>query len=267
MGNIILCLVLSISFTASAETILKTYRDPNGLEQVVKIRTEAVAWVAQNIQGEIPAEKKLGIDYYISQFYNRLLTIDAKRPLYDEIYASMKPGAVSFAPYFVKIGLKIVILENHASVTDFPEYAHWRGRTVEDVFGYQGDLRLMDDIDGEATRNTCLLKVHRVGLYPKGSVNTFFHEFAHLLHMTTLTKEEFFALEKLYLAAKARKLFLDSYAAQSVHEYFAQGVEAYVSETKTSWDQTNPYGRSSRADLKRIDIDLHEFIFKLIEVY
>lgn len=252
-----------------AETISKSYIGPSGSEESVKIRTEAVLWVEQNVQGLhlLSEQKLLGIHYYISQFFDRLQTIDAKRAQYDELYQTMKPGDVSYSPFFVKQGLKIAILDDHQSITDFPEYSHWRGLTVQDVFGYQGDLRSMDTIDGEATRNTCLLRENRVGSFPKGSANTFYHEFGHFLHMTTLAVEEFKTVERLYLAAKKRNQFIDSYAAQSVHEYIAQGIEAYVAETKTARDQIGRFTRTGRADLKRIDVDLHDFIATLIESY
>lgn len=211
--------------------------------------------------------KKHGLYFIVSNFFDRINNMDAMSPVYDEIYASMKPTDVSYSPYFVKEGIKIMIMSRDDHVTDLPEYAHWRGKTVEEVFGYKGDYRLMDDIDGEATRNTCLLRSSRVGNFPRGSANTFYHEFGHFIHMSTLNKEEFYTVEKLYLAALNRQHFMDSYAAQSVHEYFAQGLEAYLSETKTKADRLGEFTKTDRADLLKIDPDLSAFIEKLIEKY
>lgn len=250
-----------------AADFLKKFLGPSGNIEEISLHSEAISWADSNVQGMnlLSEEKKAGIYYIVSLFYDRIKTIDSKRSLYDELYEKMKPGDVSYSPYFVKEGIKIVILRPDQHVTDFPEYSHWKGKTVEEVFGYEGDHRLMDHIEGEATRNTCLLKEHRVGRYPKGSSNTFYHEFGHFLHMTTFTADEFLTLEKLYLHARANDLFLDDYAAQSVHEYFAQGLEAYVAETKTKADRTFKYTKSGREDLKRKDYDLYEFIDRLIE--
>lgn len=269
MKTIIAVTLLTASLSAFAETVLKDYVTPSGKSAQVKIRTEAQDWVSANVQGVplLSEEKLLGLHYIVSVFYNRISTLDEKRAQYDEIYAGMRPGDVSYSPYFVKEGLKIAILGDQDRVTDFPEYAHWRGKTVEEVFGYPGDHRLMDDIDGEATRNTCLLKLHRVGKYPIGASNTFYHEFGHFIHMSTLDRAQFFQAEKLYLAAKARNKFIDNYAAQSVHEYFAQGLEAYLAETKTAKDRLGAYTKTDRKDLQRIDPQLHDLIASLIESY
>lgn len=260
-------LSLLLSFSTYGAPFYKKYVSPSGSIEEVKLLTEAMDWTKKNVKGLelLPEEKKDGIYYIISLFFDRVNTLDSKRSQYDALYEGMRPGDISYSPYFVKEGIQIVILDSNQRVTDFPEYAHWKGKTVEEVFGYRGDHRLMDNIEGEATRNTCLLKKHRVGQYPKGSSNTFYHEFGHFLHMTTLTVDEFITLEKLYLHAKANELFLDDYAAQSVHEYFAQGLEAYIAETKTKSDRMFKYRKSDREDLRRLDPDLLEFIDRLIE--
>lgn len=262
-------LLLLLSVVASAEVITVDYTSPSGKAAQIRLRTEAMDWVNEHVEGlqNLPEQKTTGLYYIVSTLFERIHKLDELRPVYDEIYAQMKPGDTSYSPYFVKEGIKIKIMSRQDHLTDLPEYAHWRGKTVEEVFGYKGDHRLMDDIDGEATRNTCLLKDFRVGKYPVGASNTFYHEFGHFIHMTTLKKDEFFVVEKLYLAAKAKNVFLDSYAAMSVHEYFAQGLEAYLAETKTPMDQMGAYTKSGRADLMRLDPDLGTFIATLIENY
>lgn len=262
-------ITLFMTFTIWAHTFERPYITPTGKQASVKLRSDAVEWVKLNVQGIdlLSPQKKVGLQYITSLFMERLKSIDEKRPIYDELYRVMKPGDVSYSPYFIKEGIKIAIMGANQKLTDYPEYAHWKGKTVEEVFGYPGDHRLMDDIGGEATRNTCFLKENRVGSYPIGSSNTYYHEFGHFLHMTTMTPEEFILVEKLFLNAKARNVFLDDYAAQSVHEYFAQGLEAYISETKTSADRRGRYTKSDRNDLMRLDIDLYQFIATLIETY
>lgn len=252
-----------------AQTIQQEYVNPNGDKSTIKLREEAINWASTNIQSLdlLTDQKKIGIHYIVSIFMDRLNTIDEKRPVYDELYEHMKPGDVSYSPFFVKEGIKLVIMDKTQKLTDFAEYAHWRGKTVEEVFGYAGDHRLMDDIEGEATRNTCIIKEHRIGKFPIGASNTFYHEFGHFIHMTTLTPEEFAKVEKLYLGAKKRNVFLDDYAAQSVHEYFAQGLEAFVAETKTARDRWGAYTKNDRNDLKRLDPELHDLIAGLIENY
>lgn len=262
-------LTVLLSFNTMASGFVKKFLGPSGNIEEINLQSEAISWAESNIQGMalLSEEKKTGIYYIVSIFLDRINTLALKRSLYDELYERMRPGDVSYSPYFVKEGIKIAILGPDQHVTDFPEYSHWKGKTVEDVFGYKGDHRLMDFIEGEATRNTCLLKEHRVGRYPKGSSNTFYHEFGHFLHMSTFSIDEFMTLEKLYLHARSNDMFLDDYAAQSVHEYFAQGLEAYVSETKTKFDRAHKYTKSDREDLKRIDHDLFEFIERLLELH
>lgn len=267
--KILATLVFSFSLSTWAGIVEVSYPTPEGNQNSLKLRSEGVNWAEANFDGleHLSEQKKLGVYYIVSRFLNRINRLDELRNSYDEIYASMTAESLSYAPYFVRQGIRVQILGPGEWITDFPEYAHWKGKTVEEVFGYPGDTRRMDEIDGEATRNTCFLSEHRVGQYPKGSTNTFYHEFAHFIHMSTLTKTEFFLLEKLYVRAKSRNLFLDSYAAMSVHEYFAQGVEAYLAETKTPLDKRSQFGGADREKLFKIDPDLYRFIEKMVETY
>ncbi|HXH74175.1 MAG TPA: hypothetical protein VNJ08_04375 [Bacteriovoracaceae bacterium] len=164
-------LTLLLTFQALASTIVTEFANPSGKVEELKLREEAIEWVKKNVQGMnlLSEKKKMGIHYITSLFYDRLTNIDSMRPVYDELYRHMNPGDVSYSPFFVKEGIKIVILDKNQNVVDYPEYAHWKGKTVEEVFGYRGDLRLMDTIGGEATRNTCFLKEDRVGHFPRGS--------------------------------------------------------------------------------------------------
>jgi hypothetical protein len=66
----------------------------------------------------------------------------------------------------------------------------------------------------------------------------------------------------LYANAKKKDLFLDDYAASRYTEYFAQGVEAYLSETKTD---TWKYWKHTKKELEAKDPGLAAFIKSLLK--
>lgn len=68
-------------------------------------------------------------------------------------------------------------------------------------------------------------------------------------------------IKSLYADAQKERRTLDFYADSNDLEYFAQGVEAYVSEAKLP-DQKTTYGHTRR-ELQQRDPALYEFIRKL----
>jgi hypothetical protein len=74
-------------------------------------------------------------------------------------------------------------------------------------------------------------------------------------------KDEIF---RLYFEATKGRRTLDYYADSSEEEYFAQGVEAYVSEEKLP-DQKITNGHT-RKELQQRDPALYNFIQKLAQV-
>lgn len=247
----------------------REYKSINGTNKKIKLRKMAIAWVHENVEGlqHLTEQQIIGLYYIVSKFFNRIQSLDKRRSFYDDLFLNMKRRRIQYHPYFFKDQIKIAVLGPTEQLTDFVEYAHWKGKTVEQVFGYPGDSRKIEEITGEGTRNTMILKASRFGSYPVGDLNTLYHEFGHFLHMTTLSEAEFLRLENLYISAKRKNNFLDYYAAQSVGEYFAQGLEAFLAETKSEHYKKYPTSRHEKADLFQRDPGLYAFIESLVESY
>ncbi len=122
----------------------------------------------------------------------------------------------------------------------------------------------MDEIPFEATRQTLIISKSHLSTCVTGGYNFFYHEFAHLLHLTSLREKEFLHIEKLYKAAGEENRYLDDYAAINSAEYFAQGFEAYFSVSKST-NETIEYYKHTRKDLKKKDPKLMAFIESLID--
>jgi len=90
--------------------------------------------------------------------------------------------------------------------------------------------------------------------------NVVSHEFAHQVHglVPADLRDE---IKSLFLKAKKQRLTLDFYADFNEFEYFATGVEAYVSEEKLA-DQKITYGHTRRELLDK-DPDLYRLIERL----
>ncbi len=121
------------------------------------------------------------------------------------------------------------------------------------------DLRLWDDVKGNGgfhatsgedwERDVKHLRFNVVA-----------HEFAHQIH-PFLSKKHREEIKWLFLKAKKERKTLDFYADFNEWEYFAVGVEAYVSEEKLA-DQKIGYGHT-RQELLEKDPDLYYFIESL----
>lgn len=121
------------------------------------------------------------------------------------------------------------------------------------------DGRLWDDVKGSGGSNACAgeewerdVKYFRF--------NVLAHEFAHQVH-GFLPKNLRSQITRLYTAAKKTRKTLDFYSDANENEYFAVGVEAYVSEYKLP-DQKITYGHT-RSELQKVDPDLYKFIASL----
>lgn len=92
------------------------------------------------------------------------------------------------------------------------------------------DLRLADDLGGQGGYHTSSEKLQQKKA-SYGGYNVAFHEFGHLIHwlMTDIQNDQ---LKQLFINAKKTNRILDWYSSQNVREYFAQGIEAYISEYK-----------------------------------
>lgn len=87
--------------------------------------------------------------------------------------------------------------------------------------------------------------------------NVVSHEFTHQVH-GLMPKPLVDEVKRLFQKAKDQRLTLDFYADFNEFEYFATGVEAYVSEEKLP-DQKVAYGHTRR-ELQAKDPDLYRFI-------
>ena len=118
------------------------------------------------------------------------------------------------------------------------------------------DLRLWDDIKGNGGfHSTSGADWEKNVKYLR--FNVVAHEFAHQVH-SFLSKKHREEIKWLFLKAKRERKTLDFYADFNEWEYFAVGVEAYVSPDKLA-DQKNEYGHT-RQELMENDPDLFYFI-------
>jgi tetratricopeptide (TPR) repeat protein len=118
------------------------------------------------------------------------------------------------------------------------------------------DLRLWDDIKGNGGfHSTSGADWEKDVKYLR--FNVVAHEFAHQVHLF-LSKKHREEIKWLFLKAKKERKTLDFYADFNEWEYFAVGVEAYVSPDKLA-DQKIGYGHT-RNELLENDPDLYYFI-------
>jgi tetratricopeptide (TPR) repeat protein len=167
------------------------------------------------------------------------------------IRLSVKPLR-SFLPGAKEKGATFYITPFHMIQSEAPGMAGIRGQRTFDG-------RLWDDVKG-------LGGLHALGgedwerdvKYLR--YNVVAHEFTHQVHgfMPKDLRDE---VKRLFEKAKKERLTLDFYADFNEFEYFATGVEAYVSEAKLA-DQKIAYGHT-RAELLARDPDLYRFIERL----
>ena len=121
------------------------------------------------------------------------------------------------------------------------------------------DLRLWDDVKGcGGFHSTSGEDWEKDVKYLR--FNVVAHEFAHQVH-GYLTEEQQKEIKRLFTKAKKERITLDFYADFNEWEYFAVGVEAYVSEEKLT-DQKLGYGHI-RKELLDKDSDLYNLIESL----
>ncbi|MDH5384467.1 MAG: tetratricopeptide repeat protein [Candidatus Aminicenantes bacterium] len=125
------------------------------------------------------------------------------------------------------------------------------------------DLRLWDDVKGNGGFHaTSGEDWERDVKYLR--FNVVAHEFAHQVH-PFLSKKHREEIKWLFLKAKKERRTLDFYADFNEWEYFAVGVEAFVSLEKLA-DQKIGYGHTQR-ELLETDPDLYYFIESLGNLY
>jgi tetratricopeptide (TPR) repeat protein len=149
-------------------------------------------------------------------------------------------------------GSTFYLIPFHKLLFESPHHAGMKGtRTF--------DLRLWDDVKGcGGIHSTSGEDWEKDAKYLRFNVVT--HEFAHQVH-AYLTEEQRSEIKRLFQKAKKERRTLDFYANFNEWEYFAVGVEAYVSEEKLA-DQMLAYGHTRKELLER-DPDLYNFIENL----
>ncbi len=157
---------------------------------------------------------------------------------------------VKYLPALDSAEATFYILPLHEKLTDAESRKFLRGvRTF--------DLRLWDDIRGNGGQHaTSCIGSCWDALHFK--FNEIAHEFAHQVHIFALTQNEKETIQNLFYQALAENKCLDVYARSDEYEYFAVGVEAYVSQQKQP-DQKLYHGHT-HLELARKDPELFHFI-------
>lgn len=215
------------------------------------------------------ARKKDAINVLLPEIERRFGAADAPEPpaLRDVFvnYANLDPEMqkiirLSVQPLCAYLPL---LVEKQATHYVFPFHQFlWQVPLNEGLKGRRThDGRLWDDVKGHGGRNaSCGVELARDVKRLRCNILT--HEFAHQVH-SVLPRELKDEILRLYLEAKKNRRTLDYYADSNEHEYFAQGVEAYVSEEKLP-DQKNTNGHT-RKELQQRDPALYIFIQKLAQ--
>ncbi|MEO0481678.1 MAG: hypothetical protein AAF196_19595 [Planctomycetota bacterium] len=93
--------------------------------------------------------------------------------------------------------------------------------------------------------------------------DTFAHEVAHQVHFFAFPHSVRRQIDELYARALEEECCLDGYAASSAAEYFAQGVEAFLSLAKRPMSVVT-HGHT-RFELHRVDRRLHDLVMSLVD--
>lgn len=123
------------------------------------------------------------------------------------------------------------------------------------------DNRLWDDVRGRGGLDSVTGIEDLLEAYHKG-FNTLAHEFAHQIHQFAISEKDKSTILELYMKAKKNNKFMDYYSESNEYEYFAQGVEAYISnQGKNTLKDTS---KNTRQLLFDTDKDLYFFIENLL---
>jgi tetratricopeptide (TPR) repeat protein len=93
------------------------------------------------------------------------------------------------------------------------------------------DGRYYDSMRGVGGK-TAVSGMEYLDIAAEGGGNVIAHEFAHQVHLNALDRRYAETIRRLYDAAIRQGRALDYYAAADEYEYFAQGYEAFVSQSK-----------------------------------
>jgi tetratricopeptide (TPR) repeat protein len=174
-----------------------------------------------------------------------------EEPLQKNILLNTEPISGFLEPLSIA-GSTVYFMDFHHLLWNCPYLEYTKGtRTV--------DLRLSDDLKGQGRNHTTSNKVQQTA-NNYGSYNVAFHEIGHLIHWL-FTSKQINELKQLFIKAKEGKYTLDWYADMNEREYFAQGVEAWLSDYKLPGQQEAFC--HTKNDLLELDPELYEFIVSL----
>ena len=178
-----------------------------------------------------------------------------------EIITLMLAKRPDIKDYMVKKGCQTMIIGQNEQVCDIPEYAHicdtpdniayWNKRAR----GFGGSPE--DDFSASCgEENLLALPSDRYT-----GENIMIHEFAHLIHLIGIAGVEpgfNKKLENLWLKAKEKGLWENTYAISNKEEYFAEGVQSFFNCNQYA-EKSNGVHNSinRRAKLKNYDPELY----------
>lgn len=260
--------VSSNSFAGEAQGVSQALAESIERSYGIHVRAKAIEWADRHIVhiDRISQDQKIPLYYGISVFYDRISRYVSPSPFYRQLYADplfRKTYPDQFPDS--KTGIDIVLMMDGERVSDFEPYQQFAGMEVKDVWklaGYVGDNRRIEDLEAVGGRQYLYMQHRNLTDRPTGTYNMFYHELGHTVQFTLLTEAEYEKVEELFQHAKKHGLCLDSYAANNSTEYFATGVEAYLSETKEPGLFSGHAHSSSR--LRQKDPQLNDFIARLI---
>ncbi len=178
-------------------------------------------------------------------------------------YASLDPDLRKIIRISVRPLRAFLPLDRDKAATFFITPFHMLQSEAPGMAGIRGqrtfDGRLWDDVKGLGGPHALSGEDWERDV-KRLRFNVIAHEFTHQVH-GFLPKDLRDEIRRLFDKAKKERLTLDFYADFNEFEYFATGVEAYVSEGKLA-DQKIAYGHT-RAELRTRDPDLYRFIERL----
>ena len=183
----------------------------------------------------------------LSSFFPGYTKLSPERQL--QVRVSLRPFAEEL-PILLARGGRHDLLGEWERTTDAKERAWLRGQKTFDG-------RVWDDVRGMGGLRAAT-GVEALDEAREGGFQTLVHELAHQVHLYLFSAKERREIRGMFEKARRTHRTLDYYAAANEAEYFAQGVEAWVSLWKAA-GQPVTHGHT-RFELARRDPELFQWI-------
>lgn len=216
-----------------------------GLQERARIKVGATDFAAQFYNK--PAPPSFALTREIFPNYNSLTR--RQQMVIDSAVAPL----ADFLPALVRNKARHYLLAFDEAVSDLGDF-----QEVAEEKTFDG--RYYASIRGVGGRIT-VSGLEYIELAAQGGYHTIAHEFAHQIHIAALGKDEAKTIHRLYEQARREGRTLDYYAAANEFEYFAQGYEAFVSDSKRP--SAGITARHTNRELLMRDPELYEFLMKL----